>query len=191
MSNIRRDVQGTQSLMRQLFIRIDGSAVTASASDTGLDEGKTDVDVSRGGAGAENEITIALSESFGRAPSVVATPLSPVNVRIKSVSSSSVVLEVGHIYRVGSDAVEAGTSASVLVATAHAAVAGDWVVMTSGDEDQEMREVSSVATDSITLASALSGSPSATETFDILRPVPVKDADINVLILGSDSASVY
>lgn len=71
---------------------------------------------------------------------------------------------------VGSDAAEAGTTSTVLNATAHAAQAGDWIVMTSGGEDGEAREVASVTTNAITLDSALSGAPSATETFNIIRP---------------------
>lgn len=74
---------------------------------------------------------------------------------------------------VGSDAAEAGTTTTVINATAHSAVAGDIIVMTSGGEDGEAREVASVTANAITLSSALSGAPSATETFNILRPVAV------------------
>ena len=87
---------------------------------------------------------------------------------------------------VGSDAAEASTTASVIVATAHAAQAGDVIVMTSGDEDGEARVVSSVATNSITLESDLSGAPSATETFNIIRPQrSPKHDEIKIVIIKS------
>ena len=191
-SHPRFKVKSTQAGVRELLVRIDGSAVTASASATGLDEGgASDVTVARGGAGATNEITLTFDEAFRRVPDVVACPLSPVSVWIKSVAVGSVVLEVAHIYRVGGDAAATGTTASIITATGHAAAAKDWIVMTSGDELGEMREVSAADANTITLASALSGTPSAAETFDILRPVVVSDADIHVLIVGSDSESEF
>lgn len=72
---------------------------------------------------------------------------------------------------VGSDAVEAGTTDTIITATGHAAQVGDEIIMTSGDEDGEAREVTAVATNTITLEAALSGTPSATETFNIIRSV--------------------
>lgn len=72
---------------------------------------------------------------------------------------------------VGSDAVEAGTTDTVITATGHSAAVGDEIVMTSGGEDGEAREVTAVTANTITLEAALSGTPSATETFNILRPV--------------------
>lgn len=74
----------------------------------------------------------------------------------------------------GTDAIEAGASTTRLIATAHAAQVGDEIVMSSGDEDGEAREVSAVGTDYIDLEAALSGAPSAAETFTILRPVAPK-----------------
>lgn len=69
----------------------------------------------------------------------------------------------------GTDSIEAGASSSRLIATAHAAAVGDEIIMTSGDEDGEAREVTAVGTDWIDLEAALSGAPSATETFNISR----------------------
>lgn len=96
------------------------------------------------------------------------------------------------VVSVASDAVSAGTSASVLVASGHSAVAGDWIVMLTGDEAQEAREVSSVTTDSITLASALSGSPSATETFAIMSPVdaPAQAEVVQVFIINDSDKDI-
>lgn len=85
-------------------------------------------------------------------------------------------LKVGSL--VAADAVEAGTTDTVLNVTAHLAVAGDQIVMTNGDEDNEAREVLSVTVNAITLASALSGAPSAAETFNIIRPVLPKQVGI-------------
>jgi len=84
----------------------------------------------------------------------------------------------------GTDAVEADASSSVLYAESHSAQAGDIIVMTSGDEDGEAQEVSSVTDDSITLSTALTGAPSAAETFTILRPVVLNKA----LIIQLDSS---
>lgn len=72
---------------------------------------------------------------------------------------------------VGSDAVEVGTTATVLNVTGHAALAGDQIIMTSGGEDGEAREVASITANTITLSTALSGAPSSTETFRIIRPI--------------------
>lgn len=81
-------------------------------------------------------------------------------------------------WEVGTDAAEASTTTTTIVATGHAAQAGDVIVMTSGGEDGEAIEVASVTANNILLISALSGAPSATETFTILRPVKFNRAKI-------------
>lgn len=81
-------------------------------------------------------------------------------------------------WTVGADAAEASTTDTIINATGHSAQAGDIIVMTSGDEDGEAKEVASVTANTITLASALSGAPSAAETFNILRPVPLNKVKI-------------
>ena len=86
---------------------------------------------------------------------------------------------------VGADAVEAGTTDTIITATAHAAVVGDEIIMTSGDEAEEAREVTAVDTNTITLESALSGTPTATETFDIIRPVAISQNG-GKLLLGNN-----
>jgi hypothetical protein len=75
---------------------------------------------------------------------------------------------------VASDAVEAGSTATVINATSHSATAGDILTMTSGDESGESRRISSVATNTITLENALSGAPSATETFKVTEAIDGK-----------------
>lgn len=74
---------------------------------------------------------------------------------------------------VESDAVATGTTTTSIVATGTNAAVGDILIMTSGDEDGEAREVSAVATGVITLGTALSGTPTAAETFNLIRPVQV------------------
>jgi hypothetical protein len=81
-------------------------------------------------------------------------------------------------YEVATDAAEAGTTTTVINATAHSAVAGDVIIMTNGGEDGEAIEVASVTANTITLISALSGAPSATETFTIIRPVVLNKANL-------------
>jgi hypothetical protein len=69
----------------------------------------------------------------------------------------------------GSDAVEAGSTARVIVATAHAARVGDIISITSGTYDGYEIAVESVAANAITLESELPAAPAAAVTFDILR----------------------
>ena len=81
-------------------------------------------------------------------------------------------------WEVATDAVEATTTDTILKATSHSAAVGDVVIMTNGDEDGEAREVTAIDANTITLASALSGTPSAAETFTIIRPVVLNKAII-------------
>jgi len=69
------------------------------------------------------------------------------------------------------DAVEAASTATVINATGHVASAGDQIIMSSGTYDGEGREVASVTTDTITLSVALSGAPTAADTFEIVTPI--------------------
>lgn len=89
-------------------------------------------------------------------------------------------------WTVGSDAAEAGTTTTVINATGHAAAVGDIIIMTSGGEDGEARSVDSITANTITLTTALSGAPSATETFDILRPVSSKHVKVLHIENGLD-----
>jgi hypothetical protein len=69
------------------------------------------------------------------------------------------------------DAAESGNSDTKLFATAHGLEVGDEIIMTNGGEDGEGREITSVGTDWFIMESALSGSPSVTETFHAIRPL--------------------
>ena len=75
----------------------------------------------------------------------------------------------------GSDAVEDWTSTTTLGASAHAAQVGDEIVMTSGTYDGVAREVTAVSTNVITVEASFGGTPAASDTFSINRPIAMKD----------------
>jgi hypothetical protein len=83
------------------------------------------------------------------------------------------VRDVGPVTQVASDAAEALSTATVIVATAHTARAGERIRMTSGANDGLERDILSVDTNDITLVSALDSAPAPGDTFAILRPVSV------------------
>lgn len=78
---------------------------------------------------------------------------------------------------IGSDLAEAGSSTSEIVATGHAAIAGDTISFTSGVHQTKEVKVASVATNVITLAETLDAAVGTGDGFDILRcKVPVVDS---------------
>ncbi len=83
---------------------------------------------------------------------------------------------------VGSDAAEAASTSSKIVATAHAAKAGNMIRWTSGAMSGEEYAVLSVLTNSITTPT-MSAVPSAGNTFDIMRYVtPTYDGDGDLFV---------
>jgi hypothetical protein len=103
------------------------------------------------------------------------------HVTLSPIGQDKVALDTaikGTVYNSGSDAVEAGTTDTILNATGHAAKKGDLIRMTSGATSGEEQYVFEVAANTITLEDSLSAAPSATDAFDILKPV--------TLTLGSD-----
>lgn len=79
---------------RMLALRVDGSAVTTSAADTGLDWGGENVQIAKGSGATSNEVTITFDEAFAEIPIVQATPITTnCHIEIKSVAVGSVVLE--------------------------------------------------------------------------------------------------
>lgn len=72
---------------------------------------------------------------------------------------------------VGSDAAEASSTSTNIIATAHAVQVGDQIIFTSGSLDGEAREVSAVDTNDFDVSTAFSGAPNATDTFAIIRPI--------------------
>ena len=84
------------------------------------------------------------------------------------------------VFSVGTDAVEALSTAIVINATAHAAKKGDTIRFTSGVHSGTEVEVLSVTTNAITLAFDLDAAPTTLDAFTILRPVS--------LTIGSDGS---
>jgi hypothetical protein len=79
---------------------------------------------------------------------------------------------VAHQYMrvVVADAVEAGSSAFNIVATAHQALKGDQIIFTSGAfSGREVKVESVVDANNFTLAETLSAAPAVADTFNILR----------------------
>lgn len=115
--------------------------------------------------GEVNELRLVLS---------VTTDTITLNEALSGTPSST---ETFAFYRAdGTDLLESIQSATRIIATAHAVLAGDTVIMTTGGEDGEARQVSVAGTDSFDLSVALSGTPSAAETFNILRPIKLTEA---------------
>lgn len=87
---------------------------------------------------------------------------------------------------VGSDAVEANSTTSSIVATAHAAQRGDAIKFTSGALSGKQVVVSLSETNLITLGEILDSAPAAAVTFDILRHAkPVINSNGEVQVSGS------
>lgn len=87
------------------------------------------------------------------------------------------------VFQVGTDAAEAGSTASVINATGHLALEGDIIRLTSGALSGREIKVYSVAANTITLVEDLSVAVSTGVTFEILRhKYPSVDSDgvINV-----------
>lgn len=78
----------------------------------------------------------------------------------------------------GTDAAEAGSTNSIIIATGHSVKPGDTIRITSGDLDGTEVGVLSVETDSITLSADIDSPIADGDTFEILRPVS--------LTLGAD-----
>jgi hypothetical protein len=78
-------------------------------------------------------------------------------------------------YTVGTDAIEAASTTTVLVLTAHAAREGDWIVPTGGTAANlnVSIPVCSTTTNSVTLCYPLPATPS-TDAITIRRPVPIQ-----------------
>lgn len=82
----------------------------------------------------------------------------------------SALEEFGYVTPDNTGAVEAGTTDTIITDADHAAVVNDLFMMTSGGEINEPRVVISTTTTTFTLSAALSGTPSATETYGLVTP---------------------
>lgn len=91
---------------------------------------------------------------------------------------------------IGSDAVEANSTAIIINATAHAARVGDRIKITSGALQGDIAYVQEVATNTITLSQTLSAAPATSVTFDILRPAqPIVDSTGAVVVAATISTA--
>ena len=88
-------------------------------------------------------------------------------IREKQFGSSVVAHQF--VTEVATDAAEAGSTASVIIASAHDALKGDVILLTSGALSGREAKVWSVATNSITLAETLPSAIATGVTFKILR----------------------
>ena len=95
-----------------------------------------------------------------------------------------------YVFEVGTDAAEAGSSESQIVATAHAAQEGDVIRLTSGAQSGKEIKVSSVSVDTIVLAEDLPTQIAVATTFQILRhKYPLVEPTGEVKISGSFSTT--
>ncbi|MCC7159821.1 MAG: hypothetical protein IT281_09805 [Ignavibacteria bacterium] len=94
------------------------------------------------------------------------------------------------VYQVGTDAAEANSTSSVIVATAHAAKKGDLIRFTSGVHSGTEVEVLSVLTNSITLAHDLDAAVGTGNTFAILRPVSMTVASDGTISVSASPAPI-
>ncbi len=112
---------------------------------------------------------------------------------VSPINQSRLGLDVSsHIagYTVATDAVEAGSTVSVINATAHLALKGDVIRVTSGDQRYREVVVHSITTNAITLAEDLDAALATGVTFGIVRMMtPLCDADGALTISGNISAS--
>lgn len=102
---------------------------------------------------------------------------SPQHATLEPIRKNQFGLTVnGHIAvrGVGADVVEAGSTTTVINATAHIAEVGDVIRFTSGTHDGREVKVWAVDANTITIAEDLESAPAAAVTFDILRPKYLK-----------------
>ncbi len=98
----------------------------------------------------------------------------PEFITISPVGSDKYAMDIalkGTVTNSGSDAIEAGSTVSTINATAHTAVVGDLIRITSGPNAGIETNVYATTSNTITLSNDLPFAPSAGQTFDILKPV--------------------
>lgn len=104
---------------------------------------------------------------------------------VRTLQNALSVLSHEFVYQVGTDAAEAGSTSSVIVATGHAALKGDVILLTSGTHSGKEIKVWEVSTNSITLAETLPSAVVAAVTFSILRhKYPVVESTGEVKVTG-------
>lgn len=100
---------------------------------------------------------------------------------VRELQNGLTVVSNQFVYEVASDAAEAGSSASAIVATGHAALKGDVILLTSGALQGREVRVWETSANLITLAETLPSAIAAAVTFKVLRhKYPSVDSSGNV-----------
>lgn len=110
---------------------------------------------------------------------------------VRELQHGSTVVAHQFVFEVGTDAAEAGSTSSVIVATGHSALKGDVIRLTSGALSGREVKVWEVATNSITLAETLPSAIAAAVTFQILRhkyPTVDSSGSVNVNAVIAEEA---
>jgi len=116
-----------------------------------------------------------------RVPSEYST-IEPVRIQQQGTS----VVSHATVLLIGTDAVEANSTTSVINATGHAALKGDVISFTSGALSGQEVKVYSVTANTITLVQDLTSAPATAVTFEILRhKYPQVNASGEILISGN------
>jgi len=112
------------------------------------------------------------------------TPIQFVTVEpVHKEQNGASVVAHQYVYEVGTDAAEAGSTVGKIVATAHAALEGDVIRLTSGAQSGKEIKVVSVSADEINLAEDLPSAIATGVTFQILRhkyPTVTATGEVNV-----------
>lgn len=165
--------------------------------DLGLGQGATAI------VGRTNEARASTAGTSGKANYIGLTAAGDVYVRESSASGLGdfgAQMGIAPIFVVA-DAAEALSTTTVIVATAHVARVNDYVQFTAGTAANigVWRRVLSVATDSITVASAFPATVAATDAFSIYRPrlndsiraedTPIADGDLGIAVFARNMGS--
>lgn len=105
---------------------------------------------------------------------------------VRTLQNALSVLSHEFVREVGTDAVEANSTVTVINATGHAAQVGDVIRITSGTLSGQEVKVYAVGANTITLAEELPSAPAALVTFQVLRhKYPVVEATGEVKVTGT------
>jgi len=110
---------------------------------------------------------------------------------VRELQYGSSVVAHQFVFEVGTDAAEAGSSSSAIVATGHAALKGDVIRLTSGALSGREVKVWEVSANLITLAETLPSAVAAAVTFQILRhkyPTVDSSGSVNVNAVIAEEA---
>ncbi len=138
-------------------VRNDNASTTLQSNNLGNSKLATD---------SKGRLFNSVDPSSGLSQSVV-----PLN-RYSGTPSGPVVGNMGWSWVV-SDAAEAGTTTTNIVATSHIAKVGEAIQVTSGAQAGQWAYITAIDTNSFTVAPPFSTAIVATNTFNILRPQPI------------------